>query len=126
MEHRLVWEKYYGKIPDGYQIHHIDFNKTNNDISNLQLVTPLEHKRIHEGCKFENGIWYKPCKVCGEYKPCDNKHWYYSRGTIMGRICKACYITKSLSERKEREKKGWVRSEYRKRIEQELSQPTLF
>ena len=41
MEHIIVWEKYFGKVPDGYQIHHIDGNKTNNDIKNLQLVTPL-------------------------------------------------------------------------------------
>lgn len=47
MLHNLVWENKNGKIPFGYQIHHIDFNKINNDISNLQLVTPEEHTKIH-------------------------------------------------------------------------------
>lgn len=109
MEHNVVWEEHYGPIPIGMQIHHIDFDKTNNDISNLQLVTPLEHKRLHEGCKFENGKWYKPCKICGEYKECSPEFWYYARGWISGKICKKCYIKKSLNERKERIKKGWRR-----------------
>ncbi len=109
MEHVLVWERNYGEVPDGMQIHHIDGNKQNNDISNLQLVTPLEHKRIHEGCKFINGVWYKPCKCCGEYKPADEEHWYFSRGTINGRICKVCYIEKSLQTRKTLIARGWKR-----------------
>ena len=45
--HRYIYEKYYGKIPKGYDVHHIDHNKDNNDISNLKLVTAKEHKEIH-------------------------------------------------------------------------------
>ena len=45
--HKYVWEYYNGKIPSGYDIHHIDGNKANNDISNLQLLTREEHKRLH-------------------------------------------------------------------------------
>ena len=45
--HRYIYEKYYGKIPKGYDVHHIDHNKDNNDISNLKLVTAKEHKKIH-------------------------------------------------------------------------------
>ena len=45
--HRLIWEKHNGKIPNRYQIHHIDGNKLNNNISNLQLITPEEHTRHH-------------------------------------------------------------------------------
>lgn len=53
MLHNYVWEKHNGKIPSGFEIHHIDFNKINNDISNLQLVTPSEHGLIHS--KSRNG-----------------------------------------------------------------------
>ena len=35
------------KIPKGYVIHHKDFNKLNNDISNLQLLTISEHVTLH-------------------------------------------------------------------------------
>ena len=47
MLHNYNWEKINGKIPKGYEIHHIDFNKINNKIENLQLVTPSEHTKIH-------------------------------------------------------------------------------
>lgn len=102
MEHVLVWERYFGPVPKGYQIHHIDGNKQNNDIKNLQLVTSLEHKRIHAGCKFVVDEWYKPCSVCGKYKRCDKENWYYSNGWITSSICKECYIKKVVSQKRER------------------------
>lgn len=46
--HRTIWENFYGqKVPDGYVIHHKDHNPHNNSISNLQLMTELEHTRHH-------------------------------------------------------------------------------
>lgn len=45
--HRYVWEKHNGKIPKGYDIHHIDHDKNNNDISNLRMMTQCEHMRLH-------------------------------------------------------------------------------
>lgn len=45
--HRYVWEYYNGEIPKGYCIHHIDHDKSNNDISNLMLMTIEEHSSLH-------------------------------------------------------------------------------
>ena len=45
--HRYVWEHEVGTIPKGYQVHHIDGNKANNDISNLSLITNKGHQRLH-------------------------------------------------------------------------------
>lgn len=45
--HRVVWEFYNTKIPEGYEIHHIDFDRSNNAITNLQLLTTTEHKQLH-------------------------------------------------------------------------------
>lgn len=115
LEHNIIWERYNGPIPAGMYIHHKDFDKTNNDISNLQCVTALEHKRIHEGCIIINGDWYKPCSCCGEYKKCDKENWYYSRGWINGKLCKPCFIKKSMSVRKELIAKGWKRKSYPKK-----------
>lgn len=112
MEHDLVWEEHYGEIPQGMQIHHKDFDKTNNNIENLQLVTPLEHKRLHSGCILKEGIWYKKCKVCGEYKPCTEEYWYLSRGWISGRTCKRCYVKKVVADRRSRVANGWRRTDY--------------
>lgn len=41
--HRIVWESVNGKIPKQYQINHIDENKSNNSIDNLELLTPIEN-----------------------------------------------------------------------------------
>lgn len=45
--HRYVWEYYHGKIPKFFQIHHIDGDRSNNDISNLEMIRVGEHQRLH-------------------------------------------------------------------------------
>jgi len=42
---RYKWEKEKSKIPKGWDIHHIDFDKTNNDIENLECLSKAEHTR---------------------------------------------------------------------------------
>jgi hypothetical protein len=41
--HRWVWETFMGPIPEGLEINHIDHNKLNNSLSNLELVTHREN-----------------------------------------------------------------------------------
>ena len=43
--HRFVWEKEKGKIPLGWDIHHIDNDKTNNKIENLECLPKSEHTK---------------------------------------------------------------------------------
>jgi len=45
--HRYVWVCERGDIPEGYDVHHIDHDKSNNDISNLELLTKKEHYKKH-------------------------------------------------------------------------------
>lgn len=47
--HRLVYLSFVGQIPKGkkYHIHHIDGNKQNNNVNNLELVNSSEHHKIH-------------------------------------------------------------------------------
>ena len=45
--HKYVWEFYNGEIPKGYDIHHIDGDKSNNAISNLQLIESHAHQIEH-------------------------------------------------------------------------------
>ena len=41
--HRFVNECFYGLIPEGYEIDHIQPDKSNNQIKNLQLLTHKEN-----------------------------------------------------------------------------------
>lgn len=41
--HRLVWEAFNGMVPNGYEVNHIDENKANNALSNLELLTHREN-----------------------------------------------------------------------------------
>jgi hypothetical protein len=43
---RFVWEAFNGPILDDLTVDHIDANKTNNDISNLRLLTRVENTSI--------------------------------------------------------------------------------
>jgi hypothetical protein len=45
--HRDVWEKSNGKIPSGFDIHHIDCNRENNSIENLECLPKAEHTRLY-------------------------------------------------------------------------------
>lgn len=44
-KHRWVWESNFGPIPKGYQIHFIDGDRTNFDISNLEMISNAENAR---------------------------------------------------------------------------------
>src|SRR4051812_33551634 len=102
MEHDYVWEQHHGrKIPPGHDVHHIDEDKLNNTIDNLQLVTKLEHKRIHSGCELRDGVWWNPCGVCGDLKPISLEHWYISREgwPLYGR-CRPCHIRRVVSDKR--------------------------
>ena len=45
LAHRIIWEMFNGAIPDGLTIDHINGNKSDNRIENLQLVTQHQNNR---------------------------------------------------------------------------------
>lgn len=43
--HRYVWQKEIGEIPNNYDIHHLNENKSDNRIENLECLPKSEHTR---------------------------------------------------------------------------------
>ena len=49
--HRKIYEELIGDIPQGHVIHHKDYNKWNNALSNLELMSLGEHSSLHNSGK---------------------------------------------------------------------------
>lgn len=45
MVHVLVYEAFNDRIPDGYEVNHKDFNRSNNNINNLEIMTHADNVR---------------------------------------------------------------------------------
>lgn len=93
MEHRYVMEKHLRRklLPFPKEtIHHIDGNKLNNSISNLEVISASNHAKIHnniEKCNEKRRInssigKLKKCSNCNKIKPLHNQlKW----------MCRPCY-----------------------------------
>jgi hypothetical protein len=46
--HRAVWSASNGPIHEGWQVHHKDEDRSNNDLSNLDAVPVREHQLRHD------------------------------------------------------------------------------
>jgi len=47
-EHHWVWEQHNGrKVPAGFHIHHKNHDRLDNRIENLELISAVEHGRLH-------------------------------------------------------------------------------
>lgn len=57
-EHRWVWERAYGSIPNGAVIHHKNGDRLDNSLDNLELLGNGEHTKKHKtyrsGCVMDN------------------------------------------------------------------------
>lgn len=45
--HQRVWEDAHGPIPEGYHVHHINEDKADNRLENLECLSPSEHMAKH-------------------------------------------------------------------------------
>ena len=46
--HRLIYEAFNGKIPEGYTIDHIDLDKTNNRVDNLRWLSRADNVKAYQ------------------------------------------------------------------------------
>lgn len=57
--HRVIFEDFYNikldeEFPNGVHIHHVDHDRTNNNIWNLEPILPFEHQSMHQKGKNNN------------------------------------------------------------------------
>lgn len=102
MEHDVIWERHNGPIPEGYDVHHIDRDKLNNNLPNLELMKRVDHKREHSGCKLIAGQMYKPCRKCGVFHPVRD---YYKRKDGISPWCRPCCIQSAIENKRRRNSK---------------------
>ena len=88
--HRIMYQTFSGTIPNGMQINHINHKKYDNNINNLELVTPSENQKKAQ--LFYNKNILKKCKkcgnkiknksktdICGKCKPNNKNRSYYRK-----------------------------------------------
>jgi len=84
LEHRYVWEKAHGPIPEGYHVHHRNGVKTDNRLENLQLIFGHTHVDAHAKAIALNGRWSRDRLACIDCHTTDHPH--KARG-----LCVPCY-----------------------------------
>ena len=112
--HRYVWETENGKqVPTGYDVHHVDKNKNNNDISNLVLLSKSEHQSKHQHIMSEEELnarskrvaKYMLPKAIEWHKSEEGREWHRKHGRDVAKnlkpvkyICTYCgkeFMTKN-------------------------------
>jgi len=74
MIYRKIWEQSFGPIPKdeqgrSYEIHHIDSDKNNNNISNLMCISIDEHYKIH----LDQGDYFSARLIASRMNLSDNE-----------------------------------------------------
>jgi len=79
--HVYIWEFFNGEIPNGYQVHHKDFDKSNNELENLILLSASDHMKLH-GTSWNDERYTRQIKNLNENARPKASEWH---GTDIGR-----------------------------------------
>jgi len=73
--HHYVWCLYHGRteVPEGFTIHHCDFDTSNNEIDNLICVSKSDHSRLHNYLK---GVTTISKESTAKWLEAHGRDWY--------------------------------------------------
>lgn len=86
--HRAVWGAANGPIPEGSEINHVDLDRSNNRITNLQVLSKVEHLKWHAQLKAVYPPLRKPTSP--EQAEYSRKGWERRRGNLIDLTCEWC------------------------------------
>lgn len=49
--YRWLWESANGPIPDGFELHHVNGDPSDDRLENLRLLTKREHRTLHAAAR---------------------------------------------------------------------------
>ncbi|HAR46345.1 MAG TPA: hypothetical protein DCS05_09310 [Nitrospiraceae bacterium] len=114
LEHRYLWTLANGPIPVGHVIHHIDGNRANNNLHNLQCMPFVKHcgicRKTQDERRAKQATWHR------NYVAANRDHV-----NTLARVAR-CNHTRSRSESEHLEELKKQR-EYRRTKRMRLSQP---
>ena len=76
--HSWVWQNHYGKPPKGYHIHHINEDKSDNRIENLELMKGFRHLGYHMVKRMISPEYKQKCQKQMETIRPLTKEWHRS------------------------------------------------
>lgn len=92
----LVEQKLGRQLSTNEEVHHIDGNPDNNDLSNLLVINGTLHRHNH--CKYKFYSSTEKCVVCGksfEYTERKKRNYYYNTGKFVNKnptCCRQCQL----------------------------------
>lgn len=98
--HRMVWISANGPIPKGWHVHHVDENRANNALTNLELKHGPEHMRHH--MTPERRAWSrenvkKAIAAAPEWHRSEaGRIWHKKHGEAWGALTKAHWLAAPL------------------------------
>lgn len=92
-----LWEQNYGPVPVGFEVHHKNHKVSDDRLENLDIITALEHRKIHGELR-EPEFYYGKCPICKNdfvklMRNVRGNHKKGKAGPFCGRRCAGIYST---------------------------------